>query len=474
MKHLNLNLDKRLTSNSNTTVSSQQALKSYIDSKIIYLDFMQTTEPTSFNTGDKWFNTDSNKLFTAQEGVVWDSGITPDIGQIFIFNDLIYSFTGTGLDNISTESIVNQNDNTKIKEWIGTQDEYNAITTKDPNTKYIIIDELSTMSSLLATEEEFTNSVQDKAATPFQVNQKIANYLPLAGGNLDQGAILRFTNTDGGVTNIQYGTDQNLSFDKNISVQGQITTNSLISTTGNVYKGNASGAKVIWSDSYATDTTPGVVKVGAGLSIAEDGTITAEGTAPTNMVTTDTTQTISGSKTFTGSANMFNTVKLAVVQDSWSKEVARFLNGELQLGHTDDDLVIKSSGTNTINGNVIIDSANISQYIPVQGQSIYQNKTSLTDGTINLTDDCSIYLSSPSGNITYTFNTSGLTLLSSKIVTFELLITLPSTSITCTFPTIKWLDGNEPSLVAGALNLLAFRTVDGGTTWIGNLQGVIQ
>lgn len=227
-------------------------------------------------------------------------------------------------------------------------------------------------------------------------------------------------------------------------------------------------------ESPASATNLGPVKIGSGISVTADGTISASGTAPTNMVTTDTTQTISGSKTFTGSANMFNTVKLAAVQDSWSKEVVRFLNGELRLGHTDDDLVITSSGTNTINGNTIIDSANISQYIPVQGQSIYQNKTSLTDGTINLTDNCSIYLSSPTGNITYTFNTSGLTLLSSKIVTFELLLTLPSTSITCTFPTIKWLDGNEPSLVAGALNLLAFRTVDGGTTWIGNLQGVIQ
>lgn len=228
-------------------------------------------------------------------------------------------------------------------------------------------------------------------------------------------------------------------------------------------------------ESPASATNLGPVKIGSGISVTDDGTISASGTAPTNMVTTDTTQTISGSKTFTGSANKFNTVQLTVVQDSWSKEVARFLNGELQLGHTADDLVITSSGTNTINGNTIIDSANISQYIPVQvyWQSIYQNKNA-TDGTINLTDDCSIYLSSPTGNITYTFNTSGLTFLSSRIVTFELLITLPSTSITCTFPTIKWLDGNEPTLTAGALNLLAFRTIDGGTTWIGNLQGVIQ
>lgn len=50
----------------------------------------------------------------------------------------------------------------------------------------------------------------------------------------------------------------------------------------------------------ATATTLGGVKIGNNLSITEDGTLSATGgSAPTNMVTTDTTQTITGNKTFT-------------------------------------------------------------------------------------------------------------------------------------------------------------------------------
>lgn len=48
----------------------------------------------------------------------------------------------------------------------------------------------------------------------------------------------------------------------------------------------------------ATTTTLGGIKVGSNLSITEDGTLSATGTAPTNMVTIDTEQTITGIKTF--------------------------------------------------------------------------------------------------------------------------------------------------------------------------------
>ena len=51
----------------------------------------------------------------------------------------------------------------------------------------------------------------------------------------------------------------------------------------------------------ASSTTLGGIKVGENLSIAEDGTLSATGGSsepPANMVTTDTTQTITGAKTF--------------------------------------------------------------------------------------------------------------------------------------------------------------------------------
>lgn len=276
MKHLNLNLNKTLSPNSNIVLSSQQAIKSYIDSKKVFVQFLQESAPTTFKTGDKWVNTASNKLFIATNDTTWDSGSNLDTTSIYSFGNLLYHYNGTDTKCYSTTSITEQNANKEIKEWFGTQDEYNAIETKDENTHYIIIDDASTSSSLLATQEEFNNSVTDKAATPKQVNEKIGNYLPLAGGNLDKGAILRFTNTNNQVSSMSLDENKYITMSDNLKVSGDINTNSLVSTTGNIYKGNSSGATNIWSDSFATTEKAGIIKVGNNLTIAEDGTLNAE------------------------------------------------------------------------------------------------------------------------------------------------------------------------------------------------------
>lgn len=276
MKQLNLNLNKTLSPNSNIVLSSQQAIKSYVDSKKVFVQFLQESAPTTFKAGDKWINTASNKLFIATNDTTWDSGSNLDTTAIYSFGNLLYHYNGVDTKCYSTTSITEQNANKEIKEWFGTQDEYSAIETKDENTHYIIIDDTSTSSSLLATQEEFNNSVTDKAATPKQVNEKIGNYLPLAGGNLDKGAILRFTNTNNQVSSVSLDENKYITMSDNLKVSGDINTNSLVSTTGNIYKGNSSGATNIRSDSFATTEKAGIIKVGNNLTVAEDGTLNAE------------------------------------------------------------------------------------------------------------------------------------------------------------------------------------------------------
>lgn len=66
---------------------------------------------------------------------------------------------------------------------------------------------------------------------------------------------------------------------------------------------SANGTMGSWtrvdSNKIASASALGSIKVGDGLTIAPDGTLSASGgSGPTNMVTTDTTQTISGAKTF--------------------------------------------------------------------------------------------------------------------------------------------------------------------------------
>lgn len=276
MKYLNLNLNKTLSPNSNIVLSSQQAIKSYIDSKKVFIQFLQATTPTTFKIGDKWLNTDSNKLFTATTDTSWNGGEDLNITAVYSFNNLLYHFDGTSAKCYSTISITEQNANKEIKQWFGTLDEYNGLESKDENTHYIIVDDSSTSAAILATQEEFDKSVTDKAATPSQVNEKFGNYLPLAGGNLDAGAILRFTNTNNQVSSVSLDTNKYITMSDNLKVSGDINTNSLVSTTGNIYKGSNSGATNIWSDSFATTEKAGIIKVGENLSISEDGTLNAE------------------------------------------------------------------------------------------------------------------------------------------------------------------------------------------------------
>lgn len=260
MEYLNLNLDKNLTLNSNTTISSQKALKSYIDAKRINLDFLQASAPSEFSTGDKWLNTTDKKVYTATSSSTWDSGVSLTDGQIYSFENLLYHYDGTNILIYSTETITEQNNRNEIKSWFGTQNEYDALSEIDDNTTYYIVDNASVVSTLLATQQEFNNSVQNKAATPYQVNQALGNYLPLAGGNLDANAVLRLTNSNNGTVTLAYNTNNYLTVSSNLSVSGTTSTNSLIATSGNIYNGSVTGPKVIWNNNYATSSTAGIVK----------------------------------------------------------------------------------------------------------------------------------------------------------------------------------------------------------------------
>lgn len=248
MEYLNLNLDKNLTLNSNTTISSQKALKSYIDAKRINLDFLQASAPSEFSIGDKWLNTTDKKVYTATSSSTWDSGVALTDGQIYSFENLLYHYDGTNILIYSTETITEQNNRNEIKSWFGTQNEYDALSEIDDNTTYYIVDNASVVSTLLATQQEFNNSVQNKAATPYQVNQKLGNYLPLAGGNLDANAVLRLTNSNNGTVTLAYNTNNYLTVSSNLSVNGTTSTNSLIATSGNIYNGSISGDTVVWSN----------------------------------------------------------------------------------------------------------------------------------------------------------------------------------------------------------------------------------
>ena len=119
------------------------------------------------------------------------------------------------------------------------------------------------------------------------------------------------------------------------------------------------------------------LNIGSGLAIT-DGKLTASSTAPTNMVTTDTEQTITGQKNFANPITLnsvikFNTCPALIKGDKSTLDII--------LGAYDDRLMIGSQNTRPIklnsdsitdyNGNNLLSYANI-----VQGDNITIEKTS--------------------------------------------------------------------------------------------------
>lgn len=111
---------------------------------------------------------------------------------------------------------------------------------------------------------------------------------------------------------------------------------------------------------------------------------------------------------------------------------------------------------------------NDSGYVTKSIQTLQDIST--TTATISLADNTSFYKITPSGATTLTFS-NGTSASASKSYTFELCVDM-STVYALTFPnSVTWQDGETPDLSATGTYFLAFRTMDGGTTWLGNLQG---
>nr|DAL96014.1 MAG TPA: hypothetical protein [Caudoviricetes sp.] len=121
------------------------------------------------------------------------------------------------------------------------------------------------------------------------------------------------------------------------------------------------------SNKIASASALGSIKVGDGLTISSDGTLSAsDGSAPTNMVTTDTAQTITGKKNFTNTISLNSVIKFNTSTALIKGEKS---NLDIILGAYDDRIMIGSQNTRTIklnsnaitdyNGNNLLSSANV-------------------------------------------------------------------------------------------------------------------
>ena len=102
--------------------------------------------------------------------------------------------------------------------------------------------------------------------------------------------------------------------------------------------------------------------------------------------------------------------------------------------------------------------------------TLYQGKLEVTGNTIELNNACTIYSKTISSATTLDFTMPNGYTSALGVVTFELYINMTSAVSILWTPTISWNGGTAPLFNAVKKYLLSFRTFDGGSTWIGNLE----
>lgn len=148
--------------------------------------------------------------------------------------------------------------------------------------------------------------------------------------------------------------------------------------------------------------------------------------------------------------------------------------------------VVHRSGDETIAGNktfsgtiyginyaASIGDTRICTTSTARGLQTLQPITTVSGGTVSLSHNYSLYKSTPTAAVTYSFSTTNITQATSSVAyTFELCIDFSSNAYAVTWPnSVTWQDGEIPDISATGIYFFAFRTIDGGTTWLGNLQG---
>ena len=129
--------------------------------------------------------------------------------------------------------------------------------------------------------------------------------------------------------------------------------------------------------------------------------------------------------------------------------------------------VDNSTGKTSINIGTIASPV----WVDVAGIQTLQNiQNNGASGALSLSDKYSLYKVTPTGATTISFGGS-VSATSSIAYTFELCIDMSSSAKAITWPSVTWQGNEAPDLSEAGVYFFAFRTINGGTTWYGNLQG---
>lgn len=166
----------------------------YLDEKDVDLSNYYTKEETDELLDKKVDKTDqANKIYGTDED---GNQTTYNVGGLSVAIDDL-TITRNDDDELQSVAVIDQNTGI-AKTWTGTIAEYEAIVTKDPETEYIIIDDIGGSATEIGQITEALNNKVDKGheVIEFQEPTSTNNYTwyrKYADGWVEQGGYLQFT-----------------------------------------------------------------------------------------------------------------------------------------------------------------------------------------------------------------------------------------------------------------------------------------
>jgi hypothetical protein len=366
---------------------------------------------------------------------------------------------------------------TEKSTWNGKQ---NAITSTSKLSADLILDG-TTNKTVTATEKSTWNNKLDSSAISDMATK---TWVGQQGYTSNVGTVTKVNNTspdsNGNVTisiptAVTESTVSGWGFTKNAGTVTSVNNNSP-DANGNV---EISGVTVDQTYSASSQNAQSGVAINGAKFIRNTATgtnaLTLGGTASSATSATNIGATSTAGGGFSTALGYYSAANGA-------RDTAIGYNA--RIGGSVSDAIQIGCGTNPTAKTLCVGFYNSGNYPMLDGKTglipraridttTIQDITTLTASAsvaVALTKTCSLYKITPNASTTFTFTApSGL---SNVAYTFELCIDMSSTVYDLTFPnSVSWLDSTSPDFSTTGVYFLAFRTLDGGTTWYGNLQG---
>lgn len=143
------------------------------DDMTVFVKSVGETPPENPQEGDKYIDTRTNLLYTYEDGS-WGEGTPPSVysmyvgntnGEIYVYDEetsTVKQIGGSGqaanVDNITTtlnnlnqiqaSGVINKNGGTPKFDWVGTKEQYDALSSYNDNWIYYIVDNSSTSGNM--------------------------------------------------------------------------------------------------------------------------------------------------------------------------------------------------------------------------------------------------------------------------------------------------------------------------------------